>query len=302
MRYFKIPNSLLFSFSGKDARRYLHNRSTVDVKSLLPLSCCKAGILSATGKLEVFCRILCLSDIEFLVLVDGGNLTEVSTSLRKFIVADRVEVLELNYSQSHVVLEEEAEFQTLARFCGWSDLTPTKDNCFAISNNFILLENNRGFAAGFDLINRQQSEEKSLDSIATQISDDEQFARRCLANIPKFPEELAHNLIFSETPLSNSVSFTKGCYVGQEVIEKIDARGKAPRKLVTFSTTDPIDSSFDLESSKNLTAIISGVRKPFGEIISTRKWNSFVLGFAIVKNCEYSNPLLGENNISIRED
>ncbi|MEZ4753815.1 MAG: hypothetical protein R3A13_05820, partial [Bdellovibrionota bacterium] len=48
---------------------------------------------------------------------------------------------------------------------------------------------------------------------------------------PSFPNELNSKFLFSEAGLDQAISFNKGCYVGQEVIEKIDAFAKSPFTL-----------------------------------------------------------------------
>ncbi len=45
-----------------------------------------------------------------------------------------------------------------------------------------------------------------------------------------------------EVSLSNDISFTKGCYTGQEIIARLDARGSLARTLVTFSSTNNLES------------------------------------------------------------
>ncbi len=44
-----------------------------------------------------------------------------------------------------------------------------------------------------------------------------------------------------EVALSNDISFTKGCYTGQEIIARMDARGALSKTLVTFSSTSILD-------------------------------------------------------------
>ena len=63
---------------------------------------------------------------------------------------------------------------------------------------------------------------------------------RILAGIPSFPSELNAKTLFSESDLMYAVSFRKGCYVGQEVIEKIDAHGKLAKRLARVLISGPI--------------------------------------------------------------
>lgn len=64
---------------------------------------------------------------------------------------------------------------------------------------------------------------------------------RILAGIPTFPSELNAKTLFSESNLMYAVSFRKGCYVGQEVIEKIDAHGKLTKRLARVVLSGPIE-------------------------------------------------------------
>jgi folate-binding protein YgfZ len=65
------------------------------------------------------------------------------------------------------------------------------------------------------------------------ISAEEQEARRIAAGIPRMGHELDEKTIPAETGLIGStVSFTKGCYTGQELVARIDSRGgHVPRHL-----------------------------------------------------------------------
>jgi folate-binding protein YgfZ len=57
---------------------------------------------------------------------------------------------------------------------------------------------------------------------------------RIEAGIPIYGREVTDNTIPIEANLDAAISYTKGCYIGQEVISRIDARGHVNRKLVGF--------------------------------------------------------------------
>ena len=67
-----------------------------------------------------------------------------------------------------------------------------------------------------------------LDSEGNEVVIDGEIVR----NYKPIPLEVA---------LSNDISFTKGCYTGQEIIARMDARGALSRTLVTFSSTELLD-------------------------------------------------------------
>jgi folate-binding protein YgfZ len=61
--------------------------------------------------------------------------------------------------------------------------------------------------------------------------------RRLRAKQSMYPYEINSNVILLEAGLEQAVSFTKGCYAGQEVIARIDSQGKTPRLLKFFSAS-----------------------------------------------------------------
>jgi folate-binding protein YgfZ len=63
---------------------------------------------------------------------------------------------------------------------------------------------------------------------------------RVIAGVPRYPAELGGGSVFpSEARLeTRAVSFTKGCYIGQEVISRIQSTGKMPRQLMRWTAQD----------------------------------------------------------------
>jgi folate-binding protein YgfZ len=67
---------------------------------------------------------------------------------------------------------------------------------------------------------------------------------RTEAGVPRFGIEMNENTIPLEAGLGPvGISFTKGCYVGQEVIARIDARGEPAKRLAGFSVDGPLPAA-----------------------------------------------------------
>ena len=269
MRGFTLNEALVYLFEGKDAERYLHNRCTNNVKALQLNQCCQAAMLLPNGKIEVFSTIVKLSSTQFLVIVDGGINSEILAQLKRFLVADKVTVTTLSYTLTHLVPDS---------------INPQlTNNMIVVREDAYLIPQDRGFAFGYDYLTKNSESTFSVEA----ISATEQLVARCLQFKPKFPEEITTDLLFSESQQTQAVSFTKGCYVGQEVVEKVDAKGKAPRLLKSFRI-DTV-ASF-LESPQAITAIVGDERKTVGNIISSVQHDGKTYGFAVVKNSGFSLP------------
>jgi folate-binding protein YgfZ len=74
----------------------------------------------------------------------------------------------------------------------------------------------------------------------TEISSDEFEAKRIELGIPAYGKEMSNLNNPLECGLSKYVSFTKGCYIGQEVIARLDAYDKISKHMVGLSVSEPI--------------------------------------------------------------
>lgn len=91
--------------------------------------------------------------------------------------------------------------------------------------------------------------------------------------IPKIQHEIRQEFNPLELNLWNFISFTKGCYIGQEVIARLEAYDKIQRSLCLFSSTNDIEQN---------SLVIDSTGNPIGMVTSTLK-NSETHGLAVIK-------------------
>lgn len=70
-----------------------------------------------------------------------------------------------------------------------------------------------------------------------ELTDEEYLLLRLENNIPLQGVDFT-NEMFLEVNLLNSISFTKGCYLGQEIIARVNSRSKPVKKLVRIALED----------------------------------------------------------------
>jgi folate-binding protein YgfZ len=120
--------------------------------------------------------------------------------------------------------------------------------------------------AGFDLIvegNRKASLWQSLvDAGATPVSERVEEILRIEAGIARYGVDMDETNVVTETNLDDAVSFTKGCYLGQEIIIRIKHRGHVAKKLtgLRFETDRKIEPG---------AVIKSGDEKEIGRVTSS---------------------------------
>lgn len=90
---------------------------------------------------------------------------------------------------------------------------------------------------------------------------------RIEAGRPRFGRELTGDYIPLEANLWDDVSFNKGCYIGQEIIARMESRGRLAKKLVALRPAAPVAAGSELVSDgKKAGSITSVAEGPDGPV------------------------------------
>lgn len=116
---------------------------------------------------------------------------------------------------------------------------------------------------------------------------------RIAAGLPRFGRELTLDYIPLEADLWADVSFSKGCYTGQEIIARMESRGRLARRLVRLHAAAPLtpgaEISADGKEVGTLTSIAAG----------PQEW--VALGYVKTAVLEENKPLqVGETAVTLR--
>lgn len=186
---------------GADARTYLHSQLSQDIASMRVDETRQSLLLQPTGKICGIVRVTCVDGETFLLDCDSGTGEAVLVRLNRFKIRVKAE---LSLGQ---------ETWTAVR------------NATAPVNGAIPAWNGDGSA--WDIRG-----EWSDTSIAQGTQDDFETAR-IRSSWPVMNVDVTESSIPAETGLIDiAVNFTKGCYPGQELVERMDSRSAvAPRQL-----------------------------------------------------------------------
>jgi folate-binding protein YgfZ len=233
----------------------LNARLSNNIKDLPNNSGCAAAALSPQGRTELFGSVLKISQEEFLFIADGGDEPLVRATLARYKVADRVDFTYLpELAVMHVINQEslpiEEAHYTLTKSA--REFTPFHNQAIT------LFPIKRSPVIGYDVIlpkNRANDLTRLFkDRAIYELSSAEQKIATVVAQRPSYPDELNDDGIFLEAGLSHAVSFTKGCYVGQEVLEKVDSHGRLPYSIVSLKSREKTHSSAAKESTLFLSS------------------------------------------------
>lgn len=239
IRFF-TPTATILSVTGRHAERYLQARLSNDVRLCSPNRSILAAALTPQGRTEALARVFKDGAGIFHLVLDGATVEALTTAIARFKVAEQVEITP-NSSRILHVLDRGGE-SVLEQITG---LTAPVDSEGATTVGggpaglIALMRRTRTPLAGIDLIAPAATIDAALNALrqagGNALPPEEQVALRIEAKVPSFPEDVNNSVIVSEAGLRDAVSFTKGCYAGQEVIAKIDSLGRPPRILIRLS-------------------------------------------------------------------
>jgi aminomethyltransferase len=93
-------------------------------------------------------------------------------------------------------------------------------------------------------------------------------ALRIRAGRPGIGHELSPDYLPLEVGLWDEVSFTKGCYTGQEIIARMESRGKLAKTIVTLALDQWVEAPAKISSAgREIGALTSSAQTPDGELL-----------------------------------
>lgn len=204
--------------AGPDAVAYLQGQCSQDVESLAQGHSADALLLSPQGKLDALVRLWRAGPDTYLLDVEGGWGPVVRARLERFKLRTKVEV-------------EELALQCLAlRGPRSAEAGEGQPAVHAVGFSWNGVE-------GVDLFGPAMAVPGTVADCGAAAWE----ALRVEAGIPAMGSELDERTIAAEADLlERCVSFTKGCYTGQELVARLDARGnKVARHLSGFVVVAP---------------------------------------------------------------
>jgi aminomethyltransferase len=217
--------------TGRDRVRLLHNLTTNNIKELANLQGCYAFLLTPQGRIQADVHIFSFAD-HLLLDTEPETRERVLTLVRKYIIADDVTLEDISGALCCLAVEgprAAAVLETAGApapsppwsHAGWSDATVA-----AVSST-----GQPGFRL-FAPADRKPGLTARLESAGAAPASPEAARLVRLENgIPRYGDDIFDTTLPQETRQMHAVSFNKGCYLGQEIVERIRARGHVNRLL-----------------------------------------------------------------------
>jgi folate-binding protein YgfZ len=259
--------------SGSEAVMFLNGLITNDMKTLALNSWMPAVFPNVQGRLIAAVRIIHGED-GFLIDTESVSLATVARLLERFTLAGDFRVKDLTSETAMLSIQGQDAAQVMRQLFGETAATLARAQVttsrLANDRDLTIIRGTHTGEDGFDLfVNTWQIEllRKSLTNAGAQtIGADTAETLRLEAGIPRFGIDMDESKVVTETNLDDAVSFTKGCYIGQEIIARIKYRGHVAKKLtgVLLEEKAPLQNGAKILSAddKEIGSITSSAVSP----------------------------------------
>jgi len=220
---------------GEDRARLLHAMTTNHVEQLAPGGGCYAFFLDAHGHILGDVNLFAMPD-HFLLDTEPGTTRRLYEHIDRHIIADDGVLEDLTAATATLAVEGPQANQVLAALGApvpepphahleWGRYTVARVDSTGAGGCFIFLP--------MEAKEEMTHQLESAGLAATTAAD--ALVARLENGKPRYGEDITENYLPHETQLLHAVHFTKGCYLGQEIVERIRSRGHVNRLLVRLA-------------------------------------------------------------------
>ncbi len=234
--YYPYRPAAWIRVTGEDANSFLQSQFSNDLNGLEVGQVVYGLWLNHKGKVHGDSFILRVGEAEFRLVSYDTPAHVIGEKLGAFIVADDVE-LELETEQVAAIsflFDGDAE---------WSEAFAREGDSggkiWGVEGDVFTFPGRRHHGEGFDVVGKQASIRGLLGKLQRgkfgpyQLEEEDLLAVRILHRIPAIPKDIGSGELPQEGGLEDgAVSFTKGCYLGQEVMSRLHSMGQVRRHLV----------------------------------------------------------------------
>jgi aminomethyltransferase len=255
--------------TGSDRVRWLNGMVTNAIQTLAPGEGCYNFVLNAQGRIQGDLTAFLLED-SILLETSRDQLPALLAHLDRFIIMDDVELADITSQRSGLLIAGPSAAKLIAAIdiSSEDDLEPLELVHVTWHSAFIdLVHAHSPLVPTFEVWGDQTMlgtvRDQLLIAGASNVSPSALEHLRILSGTPRYGTDIrntatAHDLP-QETAQTRALHFTKGCYLGQEIVERIHSRGNVHRTFTGFQLTGALP-----EPGTALTA----ESKPVGELTS----------------------------------
>jgi folate-binding protein YgfZ len=248
--------------SGEDRARLLHAMTTNHIQQLTPGTGCYAFFLNDKGRVIADANVLCRPDY-FLLDTEQETREPLYQHLDRFIIADDVTLEDITDSSATIAVEGPQAADVMER--AGAPVPPSDYSSVDWGDSVVARLNSTG-SLGFFIfapVAEKAALIGHLEAAGAEPADAEAAqVVRLEHGKPRYSEDISERFLAQEANQPHALHFSKGCYLGQEIVERVRSRGQIHRVLkpLVLDTKEPPAPGAKLEDGT--TEITSAAYSP----------------------------------------
>lgn len=248
---FRLSSATVLDLVGEDAAKILNNLTTNDVKSL-EIGCgCETFITDVRGKTLGHVYAF-RTPAGFRLIGSPGQSAAIAAHVDRYTIREDARPVDMSDECVVFVIAPVAPV-TLRDETDWGESNAERYDVDWLGDQTIALVTDTPGAV-----------EQVIRSVGELTAGDAEFHRaRTLAGFPWFGVDLSEkNLPQEASRIEPSISFTKGCYLGQETVARLDALGQVQKQLVRWRIDGAIpDAGSEVSADGKVVGRLTSVAK-----------------------------------------
>lgn len=262
-----------FLLQSPNAKRWCNGMFSNNIRKLQPGQGNRSAICNDRGHVQGFIDVYCTDENEFFCTLEGNDQAWFSKRFGMFMMLDDIEMIDLQ-DVDVISLQGPTAQQVLQTILQ----PPSQPHHHLLHEGIRVARKDRSGNGGFDLFVPQDKGfsifEQLVAAGAHPIGAQAINTLRILSGRARWPEDstgksFIHDLVANE----ECCAFDKGCYVGQEIINRIDVKGLVNKKLTRIKLSEQVPVGTELYYNN----------KKVGPITSRTQYQSEHYGLAILR-------------------
>lgn len=232
--------------TGSEAVMFLNGLITNDMKAVVENEWLPAVFPNVQGRLIGAVRIT-RDDKGFLIDTENASHDAILKTISRFTMAGDFRVADVTQETALLTVQGRRAREVIG------------------NTDFPIIRATHTGEEGFDLVGDVSLLKEQLINAGAQPVSPETFEiLRIEAGIPRHGIDMDETNVVLETNLDDAISYTKGCYLGQEIIVRIKHRGHVAKKLTGLRFDAPVEANATVQSvdGKEIGRITSTTYSP----------------------------------------
>jgi aminomethyltransferase len=287
--------------SGKDRVRWLHNMVTNNVRDLPPNRGNYNFVLNAQGRILGDLYIYNRGE-SLLLETDASQAETLINAMKRFIIMDKVELARAGEALAALgVCGPKAEEILAGAGIDTAGMQPLEIRDLSIEGAQATLTRGPEQKPGwFEIWLPREAAPRLWAGLvragATPVGAEALEMWRVLRGIPNYGQDIRDRDLPQETEQMQALNFTKGCFIGQEIVERIRSRGQVHRTFVGFIFGETVAAAGKYESEGRAIAEITSIARVPGS--GSEKGINLGLGY-VRREALAAGPKIDLNGIAV---